>query len=294
MKYFIDFEFLEGDIPVTMFGINIPKSIIKPNNTIHPISVGITCEDGREYYSISKDFNLKEAWNRYDLITKEYNVGFSYEKEYETEKVYWIRENVLKPIWKELYEKENNVSLEGLNEIDLSNVPEWSFKYLKKLIDKYGKTNKEISDEIKEFIYEKENILYNHSSCKVENVGEVKSKIEFYGYYSDYDWVCFCWLFGRMVDLPKGFPMYCIDLKQELDSKVINLPKELFRKLECGICTHNVLEYLEKTGRAYDLDFRLKMLKEKHPNYPEQYNEHNALSDAEWNKKLFYFLESLK
>ncbi|KKK93092.1 hypothetical protein LCGC14_2696330 [marine sediment metagenome] len=40
---------------------------------------------------------------------------------------------------------------------------------------------------------------------------------EFWGYYADYDWVIFCWIFGKMIDLPKGFPMYCKDLKQLLD-----------------------------------------------------------------------------
>lgn len=39
-------------------------------------------------------------------------------------------------------------------------------------------------------------------------------KPEFWGYYADYDWVAFCQLFGRMVDLPKGYPFYCRDLKQ--------------------------------------------------------------------------------
>lgn len=39
-------------------------------------------------------------------------------------------------------------------------------------------------------------------------------KPEFWGYYCDYDWVNFCWIFGKMVDLPKGYPMYCLDLKQ--------------------------------------------------------------------------------
>lgn len=42
-------------------------------------------------------------------------------------------------------------------------------------------------------------------------------KPEFWGYYADYDWVLFCWLFGPMVALPRGWPMYCRDLKQELD-----------------------------------------------------------------------------
>jgi hypothetical protein len=36
----------------------------------------------------------------------------------------------------------------------------------------------------------------------------------FIGYFADYDWVVFCSLFGRMVDLPSGFQMYCGDLKQ--------------------------------------------------------------------------------
>jgi hypothetical protein len=40
------------------------------------------------------------------------------------------------------------------------------------------------------------------------------SRPSFWGYYSDYDWVVFCQLFGRMVDLPKKFPKYCMDIKQ--------------------------------------------------------------------------------
>lgn len=40
----------------------------------------------------------------------------------------------------------------------------------------------------------------------------------FWGYYADYDWVRLCWCFGKMVDLPSRWPMYCRDLKQVLDS----------------------------------------------------------------------------
>lgn len=46
---------------------------------------------------------------------------------------------------------------------------------------------------------------------------------EFWGYYSDYDWVVFCWIFGTMMDLPKNFPMYCRDLKQVSD--MFDVPK---------------------------------------------------------------------
>jgi hypothetical protein len=43
------------------------------------------------------------------------------------------------------------------------------------------------------------------------------SSPEFWGYFADYDWVVFCWIFGKMIDLPAGFPKYCRDLKQMLD-----------------------------------------------------------------------------
>lgn len=49
--------------------------------------------------------------------------------------------------------------------------------------------------------------------CDPEKFG----KPEFWGYYADYDWVAFCQLFGTMMDLPKGFPMYCRDIKQWCD-----------------------------------------------------------------------------
>jgi len=42
-------------------------------------------------------------------------------------------------------------------------------------------------------------------------------KPEFWAYYADYDWVVLCQLFGTMMDLPKGWPMYCRDIKQLCD-----------------------------------------------------------------------------
>lgn len=43
------------------------------------------------------------------------------------------------------------------------------------------------------------------------------TKPEFWAYYADYDWVVLCQLFGTMMDLPKGWPMYCRDVKQLCD-----------------------------------------------------------------------------
>lgn len=44
-------------------------------------------------------------------------------------------------------------------------------------------------------------------------------KPEIWAYYADYDWVAFCQLFGRMIDLPTNWPKYCMDLKQLSKSK---------------------------------------------------------------------------
>ena len=42
--------------------------------------------------------------------------------------------------------------------------------------------------------------------------------LELWAYYADYDHVALCWLFGTMMDLPEGMPMYTRDIKQLCDS----------------------------------------------------------------------------
>ena len=99
MNYYYDCEFIEGTQTKRFLGFNIGQT--KP--TIDLISIGIVSDDNREYYAISKDFNLREAWNRYDIKYHPGDMRNIYPNGY---KVYWIRENVLKPIWEELVEKE--------------------------------------------------------------------------------------------------------------------------------------------------------------------------------------------
>lgn len=48
---------------------------------------------------------------------------------------------------------------------------------------------------------------------------------EFWAYFADYDWVVMCQLFGRMIDLPATWPMYCRDLKQLADERGTALPQ---------------------------------------------------------------------
>lgn len=52
---------------------------------------------------------------------------------------------------------------------------------------------------------------------------------ELWAYYASYDWVVLCWIFGRMIDLPPGFPRYVRDfrfLMDILDVKRSDLPKK--------------------------------------------------------------------
>ena len=220
---------------------------------------------------------MKEAWNRFDLKEK-----FEYAwKGGElvatgnkiTEKVYWLRENVLYPIFWHLYQKSHPLKSER-EYGNLGNFMGWNerkgtgMKEFKKLLQEYGKTNKEIAQEVKKFTIDVEVIH------PVNDFG--KTPIEFYAYYADYDWVVFCWLFGNMMDLPKGFPMYCKDLKQMMD-EISKTPDGL---------------YAIKNQEGY----RMIELKEKLSDskyYPEQENEHSAIDDARWNKKLYEFLKQL-
>lgn len=255
MKYFLDTEFLEGT-QKKWFGNTKP--------TIDLISIGIVSEDNREYYAISKDFNLKEAWNRYDLEMQSGDMRNHFPG---GKKVYWIRENVLKPIFNEwMIEYNGKIVRLGLPIPLESN--EFTYKNFKKWLKLKGKTNKKIAEEIKDFTHHWHDLdsLLIQTSNKPIN-------IEFYTYYGVYDWVVFCWLFGKMIDLPKGFPMYSNDLKQTLDEKA----KYFFEK------SH---------PNGGELKLRIESLK-VHPDYPKQTNEHNALADARWNLKLYQFLNSL-
>ena len=52
---------------------------------------------------------------------------------------------------------------------------------------------------------------------------------EFWAYYADYDWVALCQLYGRMIDLPVGWPRFCHDLVQLMRDQRIakkQLPKQ--------------------------------------------------------------------
>lgn len=158
----------------------------------------------------------------------------------------WVRENVIAPIYIQ------GVHGDGRNHFNTKNF----HKY-------YGKKNSVIADEVREFF----------GCWRDQHFWRAPEEIEVYGYYADYDWVLLCSLFGRMIDLPKGFPMYCKDLKQMLD--------------DCYMYQEN--KYPNETR----LESWLKYCK-SHPEYPVNKQEHNAVADAKWNKDLYDFIVQKK
>lgn len=256
MKYFLDTEFIEGtQNKRTFFG-----SIKETKPTIDLISIGIVSEDSKEYYAISKDFNIKEAWNRFQEKTP--TIQGRMQKEY------WIRNNVLKPVYYELIGKD----------INFHNYDQFfTYKAFKNLINKHGKTNKQIAKEVKEFC--KYQLNYPNPFGSVSTVTKIDTNIEFYTYYGAYDWVVFCWLFGKMIDLPDGFPMFSRDLKVMLDDKA-----KSFANIQRITVNQDI--------KAKTFEDKLKLVKAMH-NYPTQDNLHNALDDAKWNLKLYKFIQTL-
>lgn len=262
-KFYFDTEFLEG----------IQGRSKKP--TIDLISIGIVSEDGRTYYAISKDFNLKEAWNRWQSWDIPKYAG-------KEKKDYWIRNNVLRPIYDELLSKRNDYEKTYYPHL----CEPFSYKNMKRLIKRHGKTNEQIASEIKNFVYSA--YLPNISEINVQTWKGYKQElldrmqkdpITFYAYFADYDWTVFCWLFGKMITLPTGFPMYCRDLKQMLDEKLEDLSNS---------------DFFTKFHIKAEMTLKEKLVEiKKHTEYPTQENEHNALDDAKWNKDLYDFIQKL-
>lgn len=251
MDYFLDTEFIEGfDKP--LFG--------KRRHFIDLISIGIVDKSGRTYYAVSKEFDLSYAWN--DV---------------------WIRENVLKPLHTELCQKMSPFAKTYFS----STFFPFTKTSMRRLISWQGKTNNEIAQDIRLFVCSYE------QAADYAGVGSISDGVEyflkanppkFYGYYCDYDWVLLCSLFGRMIDLPKGFPMYCNDLKQSFDELAL---------IEAGKCDSVQSEYYLNNYDGYHINVGgIGKAIRNRDDYPKQSNEHHALADAQWNLKLYQFIKT--
>jgi len=224
-----------------------------------------------QYYAVSSEFDFEDAWNNkwlrenvFPSILRE--LSFEEREELKEEGMMRNRLPGISSIAGTKRYKRNKRLLEfykgdsPLSERTLR-------KETHRLIKKYGKSIPQIRTEILSHIRDVQALTRNTRIDEYINVvpgefkspfsplflPEVKTTPRFYGYYADYDWVLFAWMFGRMVDLPKEFPFHCIDIKQMMDAEGVKRSDKGFPQID----------------------------KSKH---------HNALSDAVWHMDMYNFV----
>lgn len=121
--------------------------------------------------------------------------------------------------------------------------------------NEYNESNADdwVKDNVLIYVNKNEGISIAEIREKIVNFFGNDDDIKIYMYYGAYDWVVFCWIFGKMIDLPKNFPMFFYDLK------VMMIEYENF-----------------------------------YNTFPENNNEHNALSDAMWNKEIYEYIMKIE
>lgn len=148
-RYFLDTEFLDdGD-----------------NQRLVLVSIALVCDDGRELYLVSNEFDYEEVASDS-----------------------WMNENVLAKLpprfGAPLPPEPSSFSPNVMYCPPLPPSPLWQ-------------TRAQIRDAIAAFI---------------ADPGD-GTKPEIWAYFASYDWVLFCQLFGKMINLPKYFPWLVNDLK---------------------------------------------------------------------------------
>jgi hypothetical protein len=138
--------------------------------TIELISIGIVCEDGREYYAVNSDMDDKRI-SKHD----------------------WLMKNVVKHLPLHHY----SAPRDGLGWI-------WSLDHESTLV----KPKWVIANEVREFLLARPNNT---------GLGEWQPNPELWAYYASYDHVALAQLYGPMIRLPKGFPMWTHDLMQLIE-----------------------------------------------------------------------------
>lgn len=222
MNYFMDCEFLLRSRDVTLFGIRLYRR----RNIIQVISVGIVCDDGREYHAICRDFDLRTAWDRPDE-----------------------RLNVLRPLWR-----------------DLPNQERFTYRGIKRIISRYGKSREQINEEVKEFINFK-----GEGSVQVFYTSKAMMREK----------VPLSCIFESIV-YGRSFEVLYNDINQLLELRAMELSGEDMTRL---------------SGRSfcdaeYDLGYKLRVLNWL-PSFPKYISSITAIERAKWSKSLYDFTKSL-
>lgn len=200
---------------------------------------------------------VAEDGREYYAVCKDFDLNAAWKNK-------WLRENVLKRIFDDI---------EPFYDFNKFN--------MRAALNEAGKKKEDIVLDILAFTSNKVVKNPDHSVTITVDRGPI-----FYGYFADYDWVLFCSLFGTMMSLPNGYPMYCIDLMQSLAEKLINYTRHSAE--QSGLDVKYCVEICN-IPPAERLDWVIKNV----PFYPVEVDEHHALSDARWNKALHHFIQML-
>lgn len=152
---------------------------LEDGNTIELISIGIVCADGREYYAVNADMPV-------DRILQNP----------------WMVNNV----WLHLPVLGLKTGLVGSGDNIRTEVIQHG------CLDRYSSQVKPkwvIANEVRDFM-----LAGVDTSIPT---GASPYHPELWAYYGAYDHVALAQLWGSMMQLPKGMPMYTHDLKQEMD-----------------------------------------------------------------------------
>jgi hypothetical protein len=158
-----------------MSAIDYDLEFLENGRTIELISIGMVCDDGREYYAVNSEMPVDRILNHQ-----------------------WLKANV----WPHL-------PLRGYKPAPQINALQQSDGVLD-LHDTRVRPKQVIANEVRDFI-------------------QATTDAELWASYGAYDHVCLAQLWGPMIDLPEGVPMFTHDIQQErvrLGIHVDDVPKQ--------------------------------------------------------------------
>jgi len=141
-----------------MTAIDYDLEFLEDGRTIELISIGMVCDDGREYYAVNRDMPVRKI-----------------------RKHKWLMDNVVPSLPKGHGDRRNHVP------------KSWLFDYA----DPVVKRREHIADDVVAFIQ------------------AAGPDVVLWANYGAYDHVALAQLWGRMIDLPEGVPMFTCDIQQE-------------------------------------------------------------------------------
>ena len=149
---------------------------LEDGETINLISIGIVCDDGREYYAINSDADWdrirKDSWLMTNVVPHLPITGRNSLDD-------WLAHG------RNIY-PQPSVNLVDVDRTDTRVKPKWV-----------------IANEVREFITES---------------NKMGDDARLWAYYGAYDHVALAQLFGKMIHLPDGIPMFTHELKQLMET----------------------------------------------------------------------------